>query len=277
MTDLLVAMLQQIMGSAFASGADGLKQSVAGYNADVYNFVQTVNEVAIKPVAMSILGIMLMMELIRITTKFEGAREAALQMVCLSLAKTAVIVVIIQNASLVLEGMNEAAEEMAGKVDALGQDAVAAGLPDSVKTAIDGMSTIDQAGLMMVLFIPWLLCIVGDIALKLIVLVRFAELYILAAAVSLPLIFIANEETKSITFGYLRGYGGVLVQGVVIVIIVAIYSFFQVDTVDLSGVDGDNILSTITNNIDALILGPVFFLVLIFGASKFAKRLMGEG
>ena len=62
-----------------------------------------------------------------------------------------------------------------------------------------------------------------------------------------------------------------------IMVIISIYSFFQLDTLDLSAATSDNLLSTVMSQFALLLIGPVFFLFLIFGSSRLARSMLGDG
>lgn len=276
MGDIIISMLEAIFGGSFASGADGLRNSVAEYNADVFTFANTVNSTVVKPVAAVIVAIILTLELAKLSSRVEGDHQLGVQMVASVLIKATLVVIAIQNADLILRAINEVGEKLIGGVADVDAD-TGSGVSDAVKTAVNDLGTVEQAGLLLVLFLPWLLGIAASIALKIIVFVRFAEVYILSAAVTLPLSFLGHTETKGIAIGYLKRYGTVILQGFVIFLIIAIYNFFNVASVDLSGVTGDNIIPTITGNIGQLLIAPLFFLFLLFSSSRMAKALVGEG
>ncbi|WP_284883143.1 hypothetical protein [Actinotignum timonense] len=278
MAGIILAMLTAIFGGSFAGGVDDLKTDIASYNQSAFEFCTSLNSVAVKPVAATILAIILVLELARLSTRYEGDSKSGTQQIALALLKAALILIAIANVDLILSSINEAGEKITAGVVAQSPDTVAGGdLPASVKTAVDDLGLADKAGLMLVLFLPWLLSIVASIGVKIIVLLRFAEIYILSAAATLPLVFLSHPETKSIGVGYLRRYAGAVLHGVVIILCITIYSYFQVEMVDVNSLTGDNMLSTLTANLAGLIAGPVFFLTLLFGSSRMAKAFLGEG
>ena len=166
---------------------------------------------------------------------------------------------------------------MIGGINSLTTGTTSAGtLPVEVVSAINDMGTVDKAGAQLVLFLPWLISMLGGFAFKILVFLRFAEIYILTAAATLPMAFLGNSETKGIAIGFLKRYGTVILQGAVIMIIIAVYAYFQFSSVDWTGVTGDTVLTTITSQIGDLMLGPIFFVVLLFTSSRLAKALIGE-
>lgn len=277
MDDIIISMLQSILGTSFANGADGLKHTVATYNTSAWEFANTLNSTAVKPVAASIVAIVLVLELARISSRFDGDQKLGVQLVANCMIKAVLVIVAIQNVDLVLGAINEVGERIITNTVTITPAAHDNILPSTVSDAVESMGTVDKAGTLLVLFVPWLLAVTGSLAVKVIVFVRFAELYILSSCATLPLAFLGHPETKSITVGYLRRYGGVVLQGVMIFVIIAVYSKFQINGMNWEGIDGDNMLSRLTTNIGELVAGPVFFMVLMLGSSRLAKALLGEG
>lgn len=277
MGDIIVSMLETILGGTFAGGTDSLATSVADYNSGAHDFARNVNDVAVKPIAASIVAIILTLELVRISSRYEGDSRSGTQVVAAAILKAVLLIIAIQNVDLILDAMNEVGELIIGNMANLNQEVRGQELSDDVRQTVKDMGNVDKAGMMIVLFFPFLLSIVAGFAVKIMIFIRFAELYILSAAATLPLAFLGNQETKSITIGYLRRYGGAVLHGVMIMVIISIYSFFQLDTLDLSAATSDNLLSTVMSQFASLLIGPVFFLFLIFGSSRLARSMLGDG
>ncbi|VDG75783.1 Uncharacterised protein [Actinobaculum suis] len=277
MGDIIISMLESIFAGSFASGAQSLRTSIIEYNESAYHFAQNVNTAAVKPVAAVIVGIILVLELARISIRYTGEQKAATQVVCVALVKSALLIIAIQHTDLILAAMNGAGDAIIGATSDLTPAVTDQQLPESLRQAVEDTSMMDKAGLMLVLFIPWLLAAVGSIAVKIVVFIRFAELYVLSAAATLPMAFLGNPDTKSIAIGFLKRYGGVVLHGVMIVIIIAVYSSFQFSGIDLAGLTGDNLLSELTKNFGALIGGPVVFMYLLFGSGRLARSMLGDG
>ncbi len=276
MSDILISMLTTIFGSGFTDGAAGLKDPISKYNTAAYDFANLVNSTAVKPIAATIVAIVLVLEFARISSRYEGDQKTGTQQVALAVMKSAMVVLAIQNIDMLIAAINEVGDKVIAATADVTPTAQTAGLSDTVKDAVNDADVTDQVALLAILFIPWLLALVASIALKLVVFIRFAEVYILSAAATLPVAFMAHPETKTIAIGYLRKYGAVVLQGVMILVVIGIYNTFQIDAFDLSTLTADNLLSQIASNIGAILLGPLLFLFLIFASSRLAKALVGE-
>lgn len=277
MDEIILAMLDSIMGSSFVAGTAALRSTVAQYNESAFHFANTINSVAVKPVAAMIVAIILVLELARISTRYDGDQKTGTQVVAAAVLKGCLIVVAIMNVDLILGAINEVGDTIIAGTDEIIVQSPDRGAQGSIYEAIKDASYFDKAALIVVLFFPWLFSVLGGIAVKVMVFIRFAELYILSAAATLPLAFLGHEETKSIAVGYLRRYGGVVLHGVMIIIITNIYVMFQVDSFDLGEVTSDNVLSMLTSDIGQVMVGPLFFLFMMFGSGKLARAMLGDG
>lgn len=279
MDSFIISMLHTILDTASWSGIQDLTASMAKYDADAFNVARTINSVAVKPVAASIVAIVLVLELTRIGTRYEGDSKMGTQAVAAVMIKAALLVVAIQNTDLMLDAINEIGDTIiSGVVNDVPQSLAGGGFTKDGEQAVRDMGVVDGAGLMVRLLIPWLLSVAASVAVKIIVLIRFSELYVLSAGATLPMAFMGNQETKSITVGYLKRYGSAVLHGVMIVIVVAIYSRFNVATVNMADVHSPDALSeAVGNNFGQMIIAPILFLFLIFGSGKLARALMGEG
>ncbi|MFC5369822.1 type IV secretion system protein [Arcanobacterium bovis] len=278
--DAVIYMLTAILGGSFGAGSESLMKSFASYNANAYNFAMQVNSIAVKPVAAVIVAIILTLELGRIAQKFEGDHKSGVQMVSVALIKAGFLVAAIQHIDLILSVMNAIGEEIIKGITTIAPQAAnpqVRELPPDVQSAIQDMNTAGAFLCVIVLFVPWLISLAGSVLVSILVFVRFAELYILTAASTLPVAFLGHQETKSIAVGYLRKYGSVVLHGVAIILCLAIYSFFQIDSMQPLTLDGQNITATLIKSIPQLVIAPIFFIFLILSSGRIAKALVGEG
>ena len=74
------------------------------------------------------------------------------------------------------------------------------------------------------LLIPFIITIASQVAIKVMVMMRFAELYIMTTFASLPIAFLGHPDTKSMGISYLQKYAAVSLQGATLMLAVFIYS-----------------------------------------------------
>ncbi|WP_216382146.1 hypothetical protein [Arcanobacterium phocae] len=106
--------------------------------------------------------------------------------------KVALLIVAIQNVDLILKAINEAGETL---INGLKKYATVI-QANPVNIGDLDMDTLDMIGAMIILFLPWLISMLGGIVVKIVVLLRFAEIYILSAGATLPLAFLGHTDTK---------------------------------------------------------------------------------
>lgn len=270
MEEFLKQMLRDILGNTYVIGADALKESVAGYNETAYAFANQINEVAVKPIAAVIVAIVLVLELARISSRFEGDSKTGVQVAATAIIKAVLIVVAIQNTDLILKAINEVGDKIVKVVGPMIQSSNAA----TVEPSVPNLSTVEQVGAMIILFLPWIIAVAASLLVKLLVMLRFAEIYILSAAATLPISFLGHEETKNMAIGYLKRYGTAVLHGVMILVVIGVYGHLQIDGVTLDPNDG---IVDIMKQIPSLLFGPLLFIFLLFSSGKFSRALVGEG
>ena len=125
-----------------------------------------------------VVAIILVLELARVSSsRFDGDSKTGVQVIASIMIKAAMLIIAIQNVDLILGAINEIGDTIIALLS-VGSPAT------QVTSAADidslDMGTLEQVGAMIILFIPWLIAIVAGIAVKLVVLLRFAKVYILS-------------------------------------------------------------------------------------------------
>ena len=267
-------MLSYIVNSDFGAGLQDLLKSISSYQTDAYTFVTNVNHLVIQPLAATILAIMLVIELDRISTRVDGDQKLGMQLVAAAMFKAAIMILVIQNVDLLLGAINEISDLSITKVyDAANIDTSGAGgeIPDKNKISEAGFG--QQLVLMMILFLPWLITLAASLIIKVVVFVRFAEIYVLTAGATLPLVFMGNPETKSIAIGYLRKYAAAVLQGIVLVAVIGVFRYFSADGLNL---DSSDLVGSAISQIGNILLTPIVFIFLIVSSGRIARALVGE-
>lgn len=276
---MLVAMLDAIFGGASAD-LTTLTEAVSEYQTTAYNLMVSIQTTVVAPVAAVIISMMATLELARQSSHIDGDRKLGIQLVAATMFKLIILVLIAQNADLILGAINEATETIInGFADNAPADQERQAVPDDVAEAVRSANVIDQVGLLMVLVFPWLIAVAGMVILKIITFLRFMEIYILTAFATLPIAFMANPETKSIAVGYLRRYGAIGLQGAVLVLTVILFANVgpslagNINPVD----DYASVMAWAVVSFVPLIMTPVAFIALITASGRIAKSLVGEG
>ena len=278
-TDWLVAMLNHLSQGAGAA-TDDLLLSPEVYNADLYSAALTIHSTAVKPVTSIVLSIMFVLMLATTSTRAEGDRELGVRIIAATMFKIALVFVVAQNAVLLLEAISSIATSIMGiannvDVGTGGGDAPLMG--DAMRDDLDEMGDMEKFGMIVILFLPWVVQKLAAVIAIVLVFIRFLQMYLLTAFASLPLAFLGHDDTKSIGIGYLKGFAGVAFTGVIIVVAVKMYQALLGGWLgNIGDYDGD-LVGFIFGHFGQFFVAPIVLIFLMFGANGLAKKVIGEG
>ena len=111
----------------------------------------------------------------------------------------------------------------------------------------------------------------ATLSLRVIVLLRFIELYFFKAIAPIIVAFWIGDNTRHIAINFLKTFGAVALQGAVIILLFAIWQGFRVDT--LVQLDKDSWLGAYASGF-SYIGKCVVFLILLIGSQRKAKQLL---
>ena len=111
----------------------------------------------------------------------------------------------------------------------------------------------------------------ATLSLRVIVFLRFIELYFFKAIAPIIVAFWIGDNTRHIAINFLKTFGAVALQGAVIILLLAIWQGFRVDT--LVQLDKDSWLGAYASGF-SYIGKCVVFLILLIGSQRKAKQLL---
>ena len=285
----VLSMLEVIWGGAGNLDTAQFGRSIETYSADAYSTVQSIQRSVVVPVSAVVISIMATLELARQSTRIDGDRKLGIQVVAATMFKLVLLVLIAQNAGLILGAINDIFQTiMDGFVAEHPQSTNTPVVPEKVRTAVEDAGFFEQLVMGMNLSLPLLIAQLAGIILRIVFWVRFMEIYLLSAFVTLPIAFLANPETKSIGVGYLRRYAAAGLQGAVLVLITILYAsvgpklMAGIGSSGMEAVSADGIASVgalvwfAANSLN-LTLAPLGFIVLVAMSGRISRALVGEG
>ena len=278
MSEGLASMFKFVMNPDFGGGVDDVQKTVAEFNEAAYDLAIGLNSSVIKPIAATILAIILVLELARIGSRFDGDQKLGVQQVATAMIKAILVIIAIQNVDMILGAINQVGDTAISAAGGGGNPDIGSSVsyPSAEELKEAGLpAQVITAG---ILLVPGLVNIIASIVLKVIVFVRFAEIYVLSAAATLPLVFIAHPETKAISVGYLKKCGAAVLQGVVIIIIVQVFQAFKSAGGLGSGksISATDLIGTTFAALPAMTLSSIVFLFMIISSGRLARALVGE-
>lgn len=278
MVDIIVSMLNTI-SSAASGGVGNVLLTPAEYQPAMYNAAVLIHNTAVKPVTSIVLAIIASMMLATNSTKIESDRELGIKIVAASMFKVAMVLMVCQSAIVILDGIAGVAQWIATTANnvSIGGSGETIKLGDQMRKDIEDAGTMNQAGMVMVLLIPYVVSAFGTVVATVLVFMRFLQMYIMNSFASLPIAFLSHEDTKQIGIGYLKRYGVVAITGAVLVLAVKLYQALMSGWIAREiNYDGDA-LGFVAGNFGTFIIAPLVLIFLLFQANSLAKSVLGEG
>lgn len=280
MVDLIVAWLNAL-STGQTTDISGLLSTPAEYNSSLYAASVSIHNTAVKPVTSIVIAIMSCLLLATTSARAEGDRELGTRIIGGVMFKVAMIFITCQNAVVILDAIAGVAAwmtESTYNLDVGAGTGQTGALGDQMRAAIDDAGTMNQLVMIVVLLLPWLVTAVGGIIVLVLIFIRFLQLYLMGAFASLPVAFLAHDDTKQIGIGYLKRYAVVAISGVVIVLTIKLYQALLGGWLNGQVVyDGGDVLPFIANNFGQFLVAPIVLIFLMFGANNIAKAIVGEG
>lgn len=280
MEDAIVAMLNAL--SAVAGGAtDDLLMSPEQYNSALYEAASTIHSAAVKPITAVVLSIMFVIMLASNSTKVEGDRELGVRIIAATMFKCVMVLVVAQNAEVILDAINSVATSIANTADGVdvgGTVGVGAQIGDAMRGDIAEAGMVKQLGMLVILLIPFMVAKIASMLATVLVFARFLQLYLLSAFASLPLAFFGHGDTKQIGIGYLKRYATTALQGVMLIITIKLYEAllggWLGETISYDG--SIDMWNFVISNFGAFLVAPAVLAFLLVQSNSIAKAIVGE-
>ena len=276
--DLLISWLNSL-----SQGPTGplkyLTESPEDYNASLYHAAVAVHNGAVKPVTAVILSIILTMMIAQASTRIDGDRELGVRIISGILLKAGLVIVFASNAMTILQGIDEIGTTIAqAAIDTdVGGGGESVKLGDKLEDEVTGADLTDKLALIVVILLPYIVAELAGVAALVLIFIRFLQIYLMTAFGSLPIAFIAYEETKQIGIGYLKAYGSLVLSGVFIILAVKFYQALMgswaADNIDPGDKDLGDFMG---ENFGMFFVAPVVLIFVLFSATKLSKKVTGD-
>ena len=108
---------------------------------------------------------------------------------------------------------------------------------------------------------------VGDVSAKILVFMRFFQMYLLKAVAPLIVAFFMSEQTRSVAINFIKHFAAYALQGLLLVIIVKLYPSLITDDM-FKASEGDWVTAF------ASIAKGIVYIICLFGSQRLAKTLL---
>jgi hypothetical protein len=277
MDQWIVAMLNSISTSTADTG--NLLKLPSNYNATMYNAMSTFQNVAVKPITALVLSVMLMLMLQQATTRADGDKMLSVRLVASVMIKACLILAVLRISGALLQGIDQIGVSLAksGSNIAVGTGSTGEKLGNAMKPSIESANWGAQAAMLMIVVFPWFMSHVVGILPTVMIFWRFIQLDLMTAFSSLPLAFLAHEDTKQIGIGYLKKYATITLQGVMLIAGIKLYQALISGWVTSTVKASSEALDFLMKNFGNLFVAPIILALVVIGSTSLAKAVIGEG
>lgn len=279
MVDFIVGILNSIGSGVGDDIVADLLKTPAQYSSEMYELSLTVARSAVKPIASTILAIMCVLEIARVSTRADGDRELGVKLIAMAMFKLVLVFTAAQHCELMLKAIDEIGQSVMNGIHTAAPTtgtAAGAGLGDGMRSAIESAGPFGQIPCLILLIIPFLVSKGATIVVTVVVLLRFVQIYMLTAFNPLPIAFIAQEETRQWGINYFKQYASAVFQCATLYLAILMYRTLVGGTLNPSKFkDGDSLSGWVMDNFIGLLLASVMLIGVVMAANSVAKKLFG--
>ena len=281
--------LVEFLFNGHASSVDGVTKDILTYNATTSELVGDIASFAVMPIALTVLAIVMMVELNRKASHIEADHQTGVKLIAAVIFKYIILVMAVKNSGILLNAIRALVANVMGDPHL---DPEGAGVSvnengaavSAFQASIDKASSVDQVGMLIFLLIPFLVTLAAKATLMVVVLLRFAEIYMLTAFSPLPFAFLGNDETKSFGTSFLRKYVEVCIHGVCIIVSIQVYKGIIATAsggenhsfLEVTSIGSDDPLAWLVGNYLPILITPVILMMVVLGSGKIAKAIAGN-
>lgn len=202
---------------------DVLMQSPAEFNPTVWSAMKSIAEVAVMPVAYTLLGLFFLIELWNITTKYNSSNDILPTEPYKLLFKVAIGKIILEKTFAILFAFFGIVQTIMDKAVLPVGGTLSPADIDSLMKTLEGMGNLEKVFVWIGMQPNGLMIGLIGIAVQILILGRMIEIYLYTAIAPIPLSTLINAEVNSIGKGFLKNYAAVVLQGLFMMIIVSVY------------------------------------------------------
>ena len=267
------------LGSLFGLHLEDILKSPEEFSPASGDLMHIVSAGAIAPAAATILVVLFMLELSRLSVRTDGDGELFTKLAFFTLIKFVMLKIVFDNSPILMGGIYAVFAEMAQFANQSTMHFVTtdASTMEGFLDAVDRMDWLAQTVLIIIMLLAWLVNKGAVIAAFALIVVRFVKLFIYYAFAPVAVAFFASEHTRSFGIGFLRNFGAVVLQALVMVLAFAVYGAATSGwgARAFANVDDNAIVAALSIGSFYIFLGVVLAMI-VLGSGRIANELLGN-
>lgn len=270
--ETLLEWINAILSSLTMSGSSLTSRLSVGISG-LYAHVTTARE-ALLAIAYTILALFFLLELVRCVQRAEagGGQRLGVELIVVALVKMAFCKVIIDNSGLLMEALYDVIRSVITLL--AGNGTVTASITETVTADLSGVNFFTCLLYMVLGFV--VLVVVGAVWVltKLIIALRFIEIYLYLTVAPIPLATLPSEEWSSIAKSFLRSFLAVCIQGVLIFLVLSFFPVVIADPLLQFSLNGSGQLALLGGMLKALCYSLLLGVTLL-ATTRLANSIVG--
>lgn len=271
----IIEYLYNMLGGQVVEIFELAGQSPEAFNYTIWSKVVEFNEVCVLPVAWSVLSAFLLMELVSLFKRADTKGVDSVYWVCIVLLKIMLAKMMMDNMNLIINAVFEMTNDImvngTGLLKVQDLTVSVSGL-EGLEDALDDIGFLSILASFVVTVFLMIFAKIGFVLAKLVVILRFVEIYAWSSICALPFATLPSQEYGSIGKNYIKRMTALALQGVFISIVIWIY-FQLVKTYGLSFEANENPLVTVLGVFDNLVY-IILLVIALFQTAGWSKSLV---
>lgn len=276
MDGALEFLLKQIANQLSLSNVDTsvLTQNLDQYLPDIYSYSVLIMDVAVKPIAYTLLGFFLLVEFANLAKQMPtsgNSNMGGIEYFIPILLKVGFCTLIMRNVATVMKAIMDVGITVTTNISEIQMDGAASQTIDvtgAMKTLGD-LGFFSQMVIMVILLLILLVSMIANVLCKVIVMMRFLELYIYFCLSPIPIATLPNQEFGQAGKNFFKQFAAGALQGALLFIVLSFYPLLMKSAFTLEGTEG-------ALEIAASVAGySVALIFCLFYTGKWSKAITG--
>ena len=269
--DAILAIYREIGIGMSSVMADAVK-SPSVYNSSAWQAVNKFNDDVVLPIAWTVLSLFLLLELVSLFKRADVRGLDSVYWVCIIILKILLAKLLMENMTTIINAIFDISSNMVSSAQnsfnsTTGGFTISDTAAANLKHAMESENTVGMIGLMIIGYVIKIINSLCTILAKVIVGLRFIEIYVFTSIASLPFATLSSNEYSSIGKNFIKRMIALALHVIFIIIVLYLYGMLA------SGATIDT--SSASNMLFQALGYSILCVIALFQTGSWSKRLMG--
>lgn len=269
--DAILAIYREIGIGMSSVMADAVK-SPSVYNSSAWQAVNKFNDDVVLPIAWTVLSLFLLLELVSLFKRADVRGLDSVYWVCIIILKILLAKLLMENMTTIINAIFDISSNMVSSAQTsfnstTGGFTISDTAAANLKHAMESENTVSMIGLMIIGYVIKIINSLCTILAKVIVGLRFIEIYVFTSIASLPFATLSSNEYSSIGKNFIKRMIALALHVIFIIIVLYLYGMLA------SGATIDT--SSASNMLFQALGYSILCVIALFQTGSWSKQLMG--